>query len=210
MPITIDGTGTITGATTLASTVASPTFTTPALGTPASGILTSCTGYAAANLPAGSVLQVVRAETAANTSGSAQIPLDNTIPQITEGFEVLTCSITPISASSKLYIVSTMYAGEASNITNSLVAALFRDSTANAFAVSMGFMDINNLETGTPIYTSAYINSTSTAATTIQARLGQVGGGGAIILNIAMGTSRTYPVYGGVYFSSITIMEIAQ
>ena len=44
MPITIDGTGTITGATTLASTVASPTFTTPALGTPASGILTNCTG----------------------------------------------------------------------------------------------------------------------------------------------------------------------
>ena len=44
MAITIDGTGTITGATTLASTVASPTFTTPALGTPASGILTSCTG----------------------------------------------------------------------------------------------------------------------------------------------------------------------
>ena len=44
MTIIIDGTGTITGATTLASTVASPTFTTPALGTPASGILTSCTG----------------------------------------------------------------------------------------------------------------------------------------------------------------------
>ena len=47
MPITIDGTGTITGATTLASTVASPTFTTPALGTPASGALTNCTGYPA-------------------------------------------------------------------------------------------------------------------------------------------------------------------
>ena len=44
MPITIDGTGTITGATTLASTVASPTFTTPALGIPASGTLTNCTG----------------------------------------------------------------------------------------------------------------------------------------------------------------------
>ena len=47
MPITIDGTGTITGATTLASTVASPTFTTPALGTPASGVLTNCSGYPA-------------------------------------------------------------------------------------------------------------------------------------------------------------------
>ena len=44
MAITIDGTGTITGATTLASTVASPTFTTPALGIPASGTLTNCTG----------------------------------------------------------------------------------------------------------------------------------------------------------------------
>ena len=50
MPITIDGTGTITGATTLASTVASPTFTTPALGTPASGALTNCTGYPAITL----------------------------------------------------------------------------------------------------------------------------------------------------------------
>ena len=47
MAITIDGTGTITGATTLASTVASPTFTTPALGTPASGVLTNCSGYPA-------------------------------------------------------------------------------------------------------------------------------------------------------------------
>ena len=44
MTIIIDGTGTITGATTLASTVASPTFTTPALGIPASGTLTNCTG----------------------------------------------------------------------------------------------------------------------------------------------------------------------
>ena len=43
MTIIIDGTGTITGATTLASTVASPTFTTPAVGTPASGVLSSCT-----------------------------------------------------------------------------------------------------------------------------------------------------------------------
>ena len=47
MTIIIDGTGTITGATTLASTVASPTFTTPALGTPASGVLTNCSGYPA-------------------------------------------------------------------------------------------------------------------------------------------------------------------
>ena len=44
MSITIDGSGTITGATTMASTIASPALTAPALGTPASGVLTNCTG----------------------------------------------------------------------------------------------------------------------------------------------------------------------
>ena len=158
---------------------------------------------------AGNILQVVRTETSANTSGSVAIPLDNTIPQNTEGFEALTCTITPVSATSKLYIVSTMYAGEPSNFTNDLVAALFRDSTANAFAVSMGIKDVNNLESGAPLYTSAYINSNSTASTTIKARVGAADAA-AIVLNIATGGARTYPAFGGVYFSSITIMEVAQ
>jgi len=158
---------------------------------------------------AGNILQVVRAETSANTSGSVAIPLDNTIPQNTEGFEALTCAITPVSATSKLYIVSTMYAGEPSNNTNSLAAALFRDSTANAFAVSMGITDEAAFETGAPLYTSAYIDSNSTASTTIKARIGG-NGAAAIVLNIGTGSFKTYPVYGGVYFSSITIMEVAQ
>jgi len=50
MALILDGSGTITGATTLASTVASPVFTAPALGTPASGALTSCTSIPAAQL----------------------------------------------------------------------------------------------------------------------------------------------------------------
>jgi len=50
MALVLDGSGTITGATTLASTVASPVFTAPALGTPASGALTSCTSIPAAQL----------------------------------------------------------------------------------------------------------------------------------------------------------------
>ena len=158
---------------------------------------------------AGNILQVVRAETSANTSGSVAIPFDNTIPQNTEGFEALTCTITPVSATSKLYIVSTMYAGEPSNLTDSLAAALFRDSIVNAFAVSMGILDNGALESGAPLYTSAYINSNSTASTTIKARIGGAHAS-AITLNIGTALSRTSPVYGGVYFSSITIMEVAQ
>jgi len=159
---------------------------------------------------AGNILQVVRTETSANTSGSNTIPLDNTIPQNTEGFEALTCTITPVSATSKLYIVSTMYAGEPTpNLSNNMVVALFRDSTANALAVSMSIKDASNLESGAPLYTSAYINSNSTASTTIKTRIGS-DGGGPIVLNVATGGTRTYPVFGGVYFSSITIMEVAQ
>jgi len=161
--------------------------------------------------PAGTILQLVRAETTANTSGNTAIPRDNTIPQNTEGFEVLTCSITPVSALSKLYIVSTIYAGEASNGTNDLCAALFRDSTASAFAASYGgIIDANAHETGAPLYTSAYINSNSTSTTTIKVRIGPSAAAGSIILNIATGNVRTYPVLGGVYASSITIMEVAQ
>ena len=158
---------------------------------------------------AGKILQVVRAETTANTSGSAIIPRDNTIPQNTEGFEVLTCSITPVSASSKLYIVSTIYAGETSNVTNDLCVALFRDSTADAFAANFGIIDVNAHETGAPLYTSAYINSSSTSSTTIKARIG-TSALGTIVLNIATGGTRTFPVLGGVYASSITIMEVSQ
>ena len=43
MSLILDGSGTITGATTLASTIASPTLTTPALGTPSAIVLTNAT-----------------------------------------------------------------------------------------------------------------------------------------------------------------------
>jgi hypothetical protein len=201
MPIAINGSGTITGIS--AGGLPDGVITTDDIAAAAvtSAKLASGTG--------GKILQVVRAETTANTSGSAIIPRDNTIPQNTEGFEVLTCSITPVSASSKLYIVSTIYAGETSNATNDLCVALFRDSAAGAFAANFGIIDVNAHETGAPLYTSAYINSSSTSSTTIKARIG-TSALGTLVLNIATGGTRTFPVLGGVYASSITIMEVAQ
>ena len=64
-----------------------------------SGVLTD------ANMPAGSVLQVKNYQFGSLLSlGNVQIPYDDTIPQITEGGEVMTLTITPQSASSKLMI----------------------------------------------------------------------------------------------------------
>ena len=85
-------------------TLTSPVLTTPALGTPASGVLTNCTGVAAAALPAGSVLQVVQAPPAP-TAVSAAVTGSNS-PNLTTSNTTLgfSASITPRSTSSKILI----------------------------------------------------------------------------------------------------------
>lgn len=74
--------------------------------------------------------QNVTATTAtAGTTGTA-IPLDNTIPQSTEGAQFLTVTITPTSATSTLIIEFDAWG--AMNAAGSITVALFQDSTANA------------------------------------------------------------------------------
>ena len=76
-------------------TLTNKTLVAPALGTPASGVLTNCTGVAKAALPAGSVLQVVSfAYSTQTTTTSTSF--------VTTG---LSASITPISASNKIFII---------------------------------------------------------------------------------------------------------
>ena len=88
----------ITGNIVSSQIAPSIVLNTPALGTPASGVLTNCTGVAAAALPAGSVLQVVQTQTGAVATTTVTIPFDDTIPQITEGAEFITLAITPKSS----------------------------------------------------------------------------------------------------------------
>lgn len=57
-----------------------------------------------AQMPAGSVVQSVLASAITNTALSATIPRDNTIPQVTEGTEVLNGKITPRSTSNKIRV----------------------------------------------------------------------------------------------------------
>lgn len=71
-------------------------------------------------------------------TGTTIIPLDDTIPQNTEGTEFMTCSITPKSTSDILEISVTIMLSQTVN-TGNLAVALFQDSTANALAVSQAF-----------------------------------------------------------------------
>jgi hypothetical protein len=83
----------------------------------------------------GAVVQVAYAEYTTNADVTGTIPADDTIPQNTEGVEILNVSITPKSTTNKLRVIfSTAF------VTNtaggvSQIHALFRDSSANAIAV---------------------------------------------------------------------------
>lgn len=82
------------------------------------------------------VLQVVYAENKVSGSGSLTIPADGTIPQITEGNQILTCLITPKKSNSRLLIEFTPSTQEISNTTDILTVACFRNGVSNALYVT--------------------------------------------------------------------------
>lgn len=72
------------------------------------------------------------------------IPNDDTIPQITEGGEVMTVTITPKSSTNKLVIEAHVLQSNG-NATQVLTMALFQDSTANALASAVCFSGASTL-----------------------------------------------------------------
>lgn len=151
-----------------------------------------------ADLPAGAVIQSVCATYASNADLSTTIPNDDTIPQNTEGTEILTVSITPTSASSTIEI-EFRGMGAASGSAN-LVAALFKDSGANALAASTGIAGSVNLPG--PIGIIYQESAGSTSARTYKIRVGA--NTGTCRLN---GTT-TGRLYGGTSAAVLVVREI--
>jgi hypothetical protein len=149
--------------------------------------------------PVGSVLQTVQVVKTTLQNCSTAIPYDNTIPQNAEGDEIFTATITPSSASNKI-LVSVVACGLTSgSATGGSVAALFKDSGANAIAVGnlvpyfySGSSVIEFLDT--PATTSAITYKVRAGANT-----------GSFYLN---GTYLGVQLYGGAQTSSITLQEI--
>lgn len=143
------------------------------------------------------LIQSVSTNTGALVTCSTAIPIDDTIPQNTEGDQVFSLSITPKSATSKLVITFTGHISAAGNGFGA--AALFQDSTANALAATSSYV-INNTCT-VPLTFRHVMTSGTTSATTFKVR---VGGALTVYLN-ASGSSR---IFGGVSSCSFTIEEI--
>ena len=81
----------------------------------------------------GHVVQVVHTSTGEMTTTSTTAPYDDTIMQITEGFEVMNLNITPTSASNKLLIRAQAHVSPSADSLPTM--GLFVGTTADALAM---------------------------------------------------------------------------
>jgi len=147
----------------------------------------------------GAVVQVVNVQDATLATGTTVLPVDNTVPQNTEGDEVMTLAITPKSTTNKLQIE--VVCQLSSSVINDLAAALFQDSTASALAAAATFQIT---ATGRVQVALCYFMVAGTVSeTTFKVRVGGPNAG-TTSFNGALGAG----LFNGVGYSSITITEI--
>lgn len=132
---------------------------------------------------------------------STQIPLDDTIPQNTEGTDILTQAITPTNASSKIRVTARMHIASPAESAGTFVAALFKDTTANALAAECVYCAAGGV-VGHVIVT--YEESAgSTSARTYKLR-----GGPSSAITMYYNGDAGGRFFGGVSLVSLTVEEI--
>lgn len=147
----------------------------------------------------GVVVQVVNYQTSIVGAAAVPIPLDDTIPQKTEGTEFMSLAITPTSATNKLKI-DVVCMCSVTPVTT-IVAGLFQDDVNDALAVIA-------VTPGVACYLSIvkfthYMVAGTTSEITFKTRYGP-SAAATITINGISGAR----YWGGVVASSITITEI--
>lgn len=156
-------------------------------------------------LPSGSMITFANAVTNSSVTSSTAIPGDNTIPQNTEGVEILTCSITPKASGNKLRIRAVIPYHTANLGTDySATIALFKDSGADALAAVSGGHKAS-AGRGTTLVLEHVYTTTGTSAITFKIRAGLTTAS-AMYVNGQEGSSTR--IFGGVSSATITIEEI--
>ena len=189
------GTGTVTYGTLAARPAASTTGDLYVDTT--SNYIWQDTGAAWVQLSTGKVLQVVTGTIAAGT-GTTIVPLDNTSPTITEGWQIFTQTFTPLSATSTVKIEFTITSSHSAT-TGTNILSLFAGAT-NLTSVAGRTDSVANTATVLTI-NEAYLPG-STAAITFSARLGNPTAGSSICNRVGANT------LGGSLVSTYTITEI--
>lgn len=153
---------------------------------------------AAGSKMVGDVVQVAYARTGAVATTTTVMPFDDTVPQITEGAEFLTASITPASATNKL-LIEAVFNGSCST-TSYITVGLFQDATASALVAASKYGTNGSYE---QVVLSCLVDAGTTSATTIRLRAGQHTAG-TLTMNGDGGARRL----GGAMATTLTITEI--
>lgn len=187
----------ITGKTDLTATVAQDDILLIS-DTSASGALkrTNVSGV----FPTGAQLQSLSASDAALTTISASIPADDTIPQSSEGTQILSQAITPGNASNVLEIEAFVPVGLGTAGAH-VTIALFQDATANALTAA-ALTGGNNDKAGV-LHLVHRMAAGTTSATTFKIRVGTESG--SVYIN---GTAAGTRLYGGVSAARLIIREL--
>jgi hypothetical protein len=145
----------------------------------------------------GDVVQTRFQSVTALATGTTTIPLDNTIPQNTEGDQYMSDSITPTNALNVLRIRSLAYA---SFNGGTLSMALFQDSTANALKAMTQF---SNASAACTMSLNHFMAAGTTSSTTFKWRIGASTAGTTSFNGILAGA-----IFNGTAGSETEIAEI--
>jgi len=149
----------------------------------------------------GELVQSALATLGTVATGTTTVPVDNTIPQNTEGDQYLSQAITPTSAANILDVDAQLFATNAAGLGGVMIASLYQDTTANAFATSWmniasnGGAFYNHLETR--------LLAGTTSSTTIKLRCGCSASGTTTVNGTGGGQ-----MFGGALNSYLGVREI--
>jgi hypothetical protein len=147
----------------------------------------------------GRILQVVQCKSASLVRVQSSIPCDDTVPQITEGYELLSQAFTPLSASSVIMIEAVLNCSPAGS--DHIAAALFQAGTNDALIAAAKYLVGDCLG---QIIIGLKVASNNTTQRTYSIRAGR-NTYGYMSMN-GYGANR---LFGSVCFSSLTLTEIS-
>jgi hypothetical protein len=160
-------------------------------------ILTVVGGAPAWATGVSSVLQLVQVSTAAHSTQTSTIPLDDTIPQSSEGTQILTVNITPSNNTSRLVVTGVMQFGLSQ--ADQVIVSLFNGGTNAIAAWSDNFAG----GLGQMSFVHEFVPG-STSPLTMAVRMGDVGGNQLDVNGISGGR-----LFGGVQRCWMLIAEYA-
>ena len=143
------------------------------------------------------IIQRVYNSSGAYATTTSAIPLDNSIPQITEGSEYITVSITPTSATNILEIKASIPVSGSTALTSAI--ALFQDATANALTASV--LTLGGAGYAGALSVTYTMIAGTTSATTFRTRVGT--NTGTIYVNGISGSA----IFGGTANAYIVVTE---